>query len=748
MKHTTKDIKTFTTQWGGKELTIEHGRFADQATAALVKYGETMVLATVVMSDVAREGTDFVPLMVDYEERLYAAGKIKGSRFIKREGRPSDEAILTARLVDRSIRPLFPKNLRNDVQVVLTVLSWDNENDPDIVSLIAASTALVISPVPWAGPIAAARIGQIDGEWVLNPSYDARAKSSLDLVVAGFPDKALMIEASAHEVSEETVLGALDFARSHLTNAMTLIHKVKDAVGKEKINFDAEVDAQTQAQERALREKIVQALGDRLDSITAFPAGTSKDARRDIVRKVKDEVDAQLKADNEVSKEERARASDIIRTLIEERARTLILKEARRVDGRKIDEIRPLTVEVGLLPRTHGSGSFRRGETEALSIVTLGAPSLEQTLDTMEEEGKKHYMHHYNFPGFSTGEVKPIRSPGRREIGHGALAEKALLPVLPTRELFPYTIRVVSEILSSNGSTSMAATCGSTLALMDAGVPISAPVAGIAMGLVIHTEDEGSWKVLTDIQGVEDFGGDMDFKVAGTKKGITVIQLDMKVKGITTPIVKEALMGAHTARLHILSKIEEVISSPRDHLSQYAPKIMSIRIPVEKIREVIGPGGKMIHEIIEKTGATVDIEQDGLVFCTSTSQESVDKAVEWIKNLTREVTVGEMFQGKVTRILDFGAFVEILPKHEGLVHISEFADFRINRVEDAVEIGQTVPVKVIGIDELGRINLSVKQADPTFVKESAGSSSNGSHDRGQGDRRHHDRRGGERRYRG
>ncbi len=535
--------KKFSAEIGGRTLTIETGQLAEQANAAVtVRYGDTVVLATAVMAKELRDGIDFFPLLVDYEERLYAAGKIKGSRFIKREGRPSDDAILTARVTDRSLRPLFDQSMRNDVQVVVTVLSWDGENDPDILSLVGASCALAVSSIPWNGPIGAVRVGHINGEWVLNPSYEARAKSEIDLVLAASKEKQVMIEALANEVSEEVALEGLEFAHTHVKSVIALIEQVMAAVGKPKIAFDSVVPT---AEEAASRDKLKA-------KVAAYASGklaevwktTDKHAREHSIEQLQQDLDTALKADNEVSKEERVFGIEMLEELLDAEARRLVLEEGKRVDGRALDEVRPLSAEVALLPRTHGSGLFQRGETQVLSIVTLGSPGDEQTLDGIEETVHKRYMHHYNFPAFSVGEVKPVRSPGRREIGHGALAEKALVPVLPSKEAFPYTIRVVSEVLSSNGSTSQASICGSTLALMDAGVPISSPVAGIAMGLITD-EKTGKYKVLTDIQGVEDHSGDMDYKVAGTRKGITAIQLDIKVDGISQEVSRDALAGAY-----------------------------------------------------------------------------------------------------------------------------------------------------------------------------------------------------------
>ncbi len=711
------DIKTFTADIGGKTLTIQTGKYAGLANAACtVQYGDTVVLATVVRASSVREGIDYFPLMVDYEERLYAAGKIKGSRFIKREGRPTDEAILTGRVIDRSVRPLFDQRMRNDVQVSVLVLSVDQENDPDMPALIGAATVLSMSEIPWNGPIAGVRVGQINGEWVLNPSYEAREKSDLDLVLAASKEKAVMIEAGAKQVDEATVAGAVEFGMKHNRKIIELIEQAVAAVGKPKIVIATEgADAEMKKKLHAKVEAFFTA--EKKQSLFADP---TKQAQSAAIKKMTDELDAMLKADNEVSKDERAAGVGMLDEFISEAAMSLVLETGKRVDGRGVDEIRPLSAEVALLPRTHGTGLFQRGETQVMSIVTLGSPGDEQTLDGMEETGKKRYMHHYNFPSYSVGEVKPNRGPGRREIGHGALAEKALMPVLPDKETFPYTIRVVSEVMSSNGSTSQASACGSSLALMDAGVPISAPVAGIAMGLIVDPKDATKYKVITDIQGIEDHAGGMDFKVAGTKKGITAIQVDIKVDGLTMDMVKEALTGAQKARLQILDVMAKAIAEPRKELSPYAPRITSLRINPELIRDVIGKGGETINKIIDECGGAdvikIDIDDDGLIFITSTNAEMATKAEEWIKNITREVVPGEIFEGTVTQIMkdrnsgsEIGAIVEFAPGKDGMVHISEFAPARIRAVSDIVQVGQKLKVKVMEVDkERGRISLSVK----------------------------------------
>lgn len=708
----------WSTQIGSTTLTIETGKLAGQAHGACtVRYGDTMVLATAVMSKEVREGIDFFPLMVDYEEKLYAAGKIKGSRFMKREGRASDEAILVGRVIDRSIRPLFDERIRNDIQVTLTVLSVDQENDPDIPALWAASCALMISDIPWKGPLTALRIGRINGEWVINPTYDAREKSEFDLVVVGRDDRTVMIEVAGNEVAEDTIKDAVLFAQKHWSKVTKLIEEVQSAVGKPKIQPDV---AELLEEERLSQEYLERTVRTfTKDKIAALFSMTNMKEREEEITRLRAELEEQLKADSQVSKERRYQGVGLFNQLFDEEARRMILEEGKRVDGRKLDEIRPLAAEVGLLPRTHGSGLFVRGETQVLSTITLGSPGDEQVLDTMEESGKKRYMHHYNFPAFSVGEVKPNRGPGRREIGHGALAEKALVPVLPDKETFPYTIRVVSEVLSSNGSTSQASVCGSALALMDAGVPIKAPVAGISMG-IINDEQTGRYQLLTDIQGFEDHSGNMDFKVAGTRKGITAIQLDIKEYPLTNAMIVETLAGAKKAREQILDIMAAAIAEPRKELSPYAPRITTLRIDPEKIREVIGKGGETINKIIDECGGKdvmkIDIEEDGLVMITSTKSDMAEKAMTWIKNLTHEVQPGEVYEGTVTRIIsdmrgqEIGAIVEILPGQDGMVHISEFSPDRIDSVSQIVKVGDPLKVVVTEVDkERGRIGLSVRR---------------------------------------
>jgi polyribonucleotide nucleotidyltransferase len=709
-------VKKFSTEVAGIELSVEVGKLAQQAQGSCtVTYGETVVLATAVSSSSPRDGIDYFPLMVDYEERLYAAGKIKGSRFIKREGRATDDAILTARLIDRSIRPLFKESQRNDVQVVVTVLSYDGINEPDFPSLIAASIALGISPITWGGPLAGIKIGRIGSEWVINPSVEARQKSDFDLLVAGVKDQVVMIEAGAKQVPEAIMIEAIEFAGKHIQKILPFIEKIIKEVGVAK--QEASIDPEKAATRQLVTDKVQTFLATKnLDN--CFQADKSK--MKAAIEEVKAELDQVLKVDNEVSKDARAMGISMLDQVLEKTFKTLVLEKNKRPDNRAFDEIRPLSAEVAILPRTHGSALFSRGETQVLSVVTLGAPGDEQTLDSMEESGTKKYMHHYNFPGYSTGEVKPLRGPGRREIGHGALAEKALVAVLPDGADFPYTIRVVSEVLGSNGSSSQASICGSTLSLMDAGVPIKAPVAGIAMGLVVDDQDPNKYQILTDIQGIEDHSGHMDFKVAGTEAGITAIQLDIKLGGINYNVVKETITKARVARMKVLEVMAKAIAAPRAELSQYAPRIITLRIDPDKIREVIGTGGKIINEIIDKCGVQIDIEQDGLVLITSTDGEGAKKAKTWIENIVKEIEVGEIYEGKVTQIIkdrnsgsEIGAIVELVPGKDGMVHISQVSYTRIAKITDQINIGDTVKVKVVDVDKANnRVSLSIKDLLP------------------------------------
>lgn len=681
----------------GKNLKIETGKFAEQAAGAVtVTYGDTVVLVAVTRNNKTREGVDFFPLSVDYDERLYAAGRIKGSKWVKREGRPTDDAILSGRLIDRAVRPLFPEEYRNEVQVIATVLSFDGENDPDILSLIGASAALMISDIPFNGPVAGVRIGFKDGNFIINPNYEDREDSQFDLVIAGFGDAINMLEAGFNQMPEEKILEAVEFAQPILKELVDFQNKIKKEIGQPKLLIEKK------EKDQILVEEIKSFLSDSLESAFFEKEKTRRanklgDLKNDLFNYLKQKLDSSL-----LNQANSVWEDEINRVLREN-----ILQKEKRPDGRALDEVREITCEVGILPRTHGTGLFKRGNTQVLSVLTLASPGMEQYLDTIEEEsGRKRFMHHYNFPGFSVGEVKKTGGTGRREIGHGALAEKALAPLMPSKNDFPYTTRIVSEVLSSNGSSSMASVCGSVLALYDAGVKIAAPAAGIAMGII--TNKQGNYKILTDIQGPEDHFGDMDLKVAGTKKGITALQMDVKIKGIDLKMFKETLAQARKAREEILEKMMAVISEPRSQLSPYAPKIYTLEINPEKIGAVIGPKGKIINEIIAETGATIDIEDDGMVFITSQSDEAAQKAIEWIKNLTREVKIGEVFLGKVKKIVDFGAFVEILPGLEGLVHISEVADHRINAVSDILKLSDMVSVKIKNIDAAGKISLTMK----------------------------------------
>ncbi len=709
--------KEYSIDWAGRKLTIGVGKLAQQANGSCtIQFGDTVALCTATMGD-AREGVDFFPLAVDFEERMYAAGRIKGSRFIKREGRPTDEAILSGRLIDRAVRPLFPEGFKNEIAVVATVFSHDQENDADIPGLIGASCALAISDIPWSGPIAAVRIGMKEGKFILMPTYLEVAEGDLDLVVAGTPEKTIMVEAGASRVPEATVLEAMKFASANLAPVIDLINRVRADFGKSKVDPmkpKNEEDAAKMKEVAEIQDKTREFLKTKEGVLFAEPLKSKAD-RKAAVGRLKKEVLEHL-ADLGISKDNAKKAQDVIDSFVDSEITRKILDEGWRADGRKIDEIRSLESIVGVLPRTHGSGLFQRGSTQVLSAVTLASPGMEQTLDTMEFQVKKRYFHHYNFPSYSVGETRGNRGPGRREIGHGALAERALMAVLPEREAFPYTIRVVSEVLGSNGSSSMGATCGSTLALMDAGVPLAAPVAGIAMGMA-SDEKNNRYRVITDLQDLEDGEGGMDFKIAGTRDGITAIQMDTKTSGIPWDVVEQTFKQSHVARMQILDVIEKAIPAPRAELSKWAPRIESFRINPDRIRDVIGSGGKIINEIIAQCNVQIDIEDDGLVMITSVNPEGMIKAVDWVKQLTREVKVGEVFTGPVTRILDFGAFVEISPKQEGMVHISEIAPERINKVTDVLKVGDMATVKVIEIDSMGRINLSIKRAAPGYVEQ-------------------------------
>ncbi len=714
-------------QLGGRPLILETGALAEQANAAvLVRYGDTVVLVTATMQD-PREGIDFFPLLVDYEERMYAVGKIPGSWF-RREGRPAESAILAARMVDRTLRPLFPEGFRNDVQVVATVMSVDPDCAPDIAAMIGASAALVISDIPFNGPVGGVRVGRVDGKFVINPTREQDEQSDLDLVVGGTKEAVMMVEAGAKEVPEEVILDAIMFGHEEVKRIVALQEEMRLAVGKEKVEVKLfEVDPEVDAW---VRQWLTQPL---IEAVTS-PLKQEREEKLEALREQLDQAYVEAFGE-EAFEEHKKEIAHVFDRVLKEEVRKMITEQGIRPDGRRHDEIRPIWCEVGFLPRVHGSGLFTRGQTQVATTCTLGLKSDEQILDDLSDEDRKRYIHHYNFPGFSVGETRPMRAPGRREVGHGALAERALLPVIPSEEEFPYTLRLVSEVLSSNGSTSQASVCGSTLALMDAGVPIKRPVAGIAMGLVKYGD---KFAILSDIQGIEDALGDMDFKVAGTELGVTALQMDIKIAGVNREILEKALLQAREGRMYILSKMLEVIDKPRPTLSPWAPRITTLTIPVDKIRDVIGPGGKMIRKIIDETGVQIDVEDDGRIFIASTSEEGAKKAVAMIEALTRDVEVGAVYTGKVKRIMNFGAFVEILPGKEGLVHISKLSHERVSRVEDVVNIGDELTVMVTDIDAFGRINLTRKDLlPPPEPSEKRAGERNGSRSQGgsRGDRR-------------
>lgn len=694
----------FELELGGKKMIIKFPEWAVQASGScVVQYGETEVIANATLSPKKVSGQDFFPLTVEFEEKFYAAGKIFGSRFLKRESRPTDEAVLTSRMIDRAIRPVFPKDFMQEVQVIATCLSWDEQNDADMAAFMGVSLALGISQIPWNGPVAGVRVGRINGKFILNPTYLERAQGDMDLTFTALEKNGEilvnMIEMGAKEVLEDDVIKAMEFAEASLKQIIAFQKEIIAKVGKTKNEFAPAVELD-------IYKDIKEWLGDKLDdAITHAGPGEKNMGATELIK-------AELEKFIMEKYPDEGKEKQVLPYFEKEIERILIrniLEKNQRPDGRKIDEIRPLWAEVGVLPRTHGSGVFHRGLTKILSILTLGGPGDQQIIEGMETVGKKRFMHHYNFPPFSTGETAPMRGPKRREIGHGHLAEKALLPVIPDALSFPYTIRIVSEALSSNGSTSMASVCASTIALMDAGVPIKEPVAGISIGLA-KNEETGKYAVLTDIQGPEDHFGDMDFKVAGTKNGITAIQLDVKIDGISAAITKEALTRAKDARMKILEVITKEISAPRSALSPFAPKILSFMINPAKIGEVVGPKGSVINKMIEKYGVTIDIEDTGLVAVTGQNQEMVTACANEIRGIVKEVEVGETYQGTVRKIMDFGAFVDILPGQSGLVHISKFVPKQIKNVYEVVKEGEVIPVKVTGIDELGRINLSAIDA--------------------------------------
>ncbi len=711
-KEENKMFKTYETELAGRKLVFETGKLAGLANGSvLVRYGDTVVIVNVTASKEPRDGIDFFPLSVDYEEKLYSVGKIPGS-FQKREGKPSDKAILTSRAIDRPLRPLFPKDFRNDVVVVATVLSVEQDNSPEIAAMIGASAALSISDIPFGGPTAAVNVGLVDGKIVINPTEAQREVSDLTLTVAGTENKIAMIEAGANEVPDDIMLEAIKQGHSEIKKICKFIEKMKEEIGKTKFEYKSfEVNHDVyEFIETNFEEDIKQALQE-----------SDKETRDNNISEVSEKIANAYaeKFGEELAEEHKSDIGEAIYKLEKKCVRNMIFFEHKRVDGRKLDEIRPLSCEVDLLPRVHGSALFTRGQTQVLSVATLGMISEEQTLDGIDTEESKRYMHHYNFPSYSVGEARPSRGPGRREVGHGALAEKALVPVLPSKEEFPYAIRVVSEVLSSNGSTSQASICGSTLSLMAAGVPIKRPVAGISTGLVTNPNDENDYVMLTDIQGIEDFFGDMDFKVGGTEKGITAIQVDIKVDGLSYEVIQEAFERTRVARKHILDDIMlPVISEPRKEISKYAPRIVNTKIKVEKIKDVIGKGGETINKIIDATGVKIDIEEDGQVLIYSADSEKANQALEMIEDIVREVEVGGIYYGEVTRTTTFGAFVDLgINGKEGLLHISKISKERIKKVEDVLKTGDKVTVKVLDIDEQGRVNLTAILGDETEEKK-------------------------------
>ena len=698
-------FKKYETQLAGRNLSIETGKIAELANGSVVvRYGETVVMVNVTAAKEPKEGVDFFPLSVDYEEKLYAVGKIPGG-FTKREGKPTDKAILTSRAIDRPLRPLFPKDFRNDTCVVATVLSVDPDNSPEVCAMIGASAALSISDIPFGGPTAAVAVGYVDNQIVINPTLEQREKSRLTLTVAGTLEKITMIEAGADEIPNDTMLEAIKTAHEEIKKICNFISDIKAEIGKPKFEY------KSFATDPEVYNEIVANFKDRMYQDVQATDKTVRDAN---IEKITEDITAYFveKYGEESTEEKKTDIADSVHDLEKACVREMILEEHKRPDGRKIDEIRPLSCEVGVLPRVHGSAIFTRGQTQVMSIVTLGTNNEAQELDGLDEEESKRYMHQYNFPSYSVGEARPSRGPGRREIGHGALAEKALVPVIPSEDEFPYAIRVVSEVLSSNGSTSQASICGSTLALMDAGVPIKKPVAGISTGLVTDKNDPSRYIMLTDIQGIEDFFGDMDFKVGGTKDGITAIQVDIKIDGLTYDIIKEAFERTKVARDYILDEImKPQIAEPRAELSKYAPRIITTTINVDKIKDVIGPGGKMINKIIDATGVKIDIEEDGRVCIYTDDAENGKKALKMIEDIAKDIEVGKVYDGKVTRIMNFGAFVDIGGGREGLLHISKISNKRVEKVEDVLAVGDEIKVKVYEIDNQDRINLTMKDLE-------------------------------------
>lgn len=688
-------MHTFSTELGGRPLTIETGKIAKQANGSvLIRYGETAVVVAVTGTDTPREGVDFFPLTVDFEEKMYAVGKIPGG-FLRREGRPPETAILTSRLIDRPIRPMFPDGYHNDVQIVATAVSVDPDNAPDIPAMIGASCALSISDIPFEGPIAGVRVGRVDGKFIINPTLEQAAVSEMNVAVAGTKEAILMVEAGAKEVSEQVMLDAILFGHEEIKKLVAFQEQIQAEVGKPKMEFTPYVPPE------ALSKEIMEYGEPKIHDALMDPDKLHRD------KMVSETKEAILEHFVELYPESEIDIAHIVQKLVKKVFRHIITHDKIRPDGRALDEVRPISCEVGLLARPHGCSLFTRGQTQVLNCLALAPLREAQTLDGLGTELTKRYIHHYNFPPYSVGETKPLRSPGRREIGHGALAERALLPVIPSEEEFPYTIRLVSEVLESNGSSSMASTCASTLSLMDAGVPIKAPVSGVAMGLVKEGDDI---TILTDIQGLEDANGDMDFKVAGTEKGITAIQMDIKIDGINRQIFEQALEQARKGRAYILGKMLECIPAPRPSLKEHAPKITTLKINPDKIKDVIGPGGKVIKKITEESGAKIDIEEDGTVYVAAADQASANKAIEAINAITAEPEIGKIYTGKVTRLMNFGAFVEFMPGREGLVHISQLAKERVEKVEDVVNVGGEIVVKLVEIDAKGRMNLSRKAA--------------------------------------
>ena len=691
-----ENFRTFETTFAGRPVVVETGKTCGLSNGSCwVRYGETVVMANVTASKKPRDGVDFFPLSVDFEEKMYSVGRIPGS-FTKREGKASDKAVLTSRCVDRPIRPLFPKDMRNDVSVVMTVLAVDPDNSPEITGMIAAAIAISISDIPWAGPVASINVGYVDGEFVLNPTLEQRAKNKLNLTVAGSAEKIVMIEAGADEIPDDVMLDAILTGHEEIKKMVAFISDIQKQIGKPKFEF------QSMELDHDMMDEILAQVGDKIKVALDTDDKNVRDAR---MEPSQDEV-------LESFSEKYPQLPEIIGEVMYKAQKGIVrdwLYEGKRVDGRGIDDIRPLAAEVGVLPRVHGSGIFTRGQTQVMTIATLGPVSDAQKLDGLDEETSKRYMHQYNFPSYSVGETRPSRGPGRREIGHGALAERALVPVIPSVEEFPYAIRCVSEVLSSNGSTSQGSICGSTLALMDAGVPIKEPVAGISCGLI--TKEDGSWMTMVDIQGLEDFYGDMDFKVGGTKNGITAIQVDIKVDGLTPDIIKSAFEKTHKARMYILNDIMlKAIPAPRPEVNKWAPKMLTTKVPVDKIREVIGSGGKVIQKISAECDVKIDISEDGNVFVSGIDKDKTEQAIAIINTIAHDPEVGAIYKGKVVKIMTFGAFVEIAPGKDGLVHISKLDNSRVEKVEDVVSVGDEIVVKVMEIDNQGRINLSRKDA--------------------------------------